>query len=225
AFRCTQWELRISERFYSYSTGTWPARDTLPWSLVYRYGEWPGVAMGIAACLLTIASPFLVGCRKRVRCWLYLILVVAVGPGLLVNEVLKPGFGRPRPAQLEQFGGDHAFAPVLSPTREPGCFSFPSGHAAMGFAMIAPWFVLRRRRSGLARCFFWGGLVWGCIVGITRIAQGGHFAGDVVGSFLVVYVTSLALYVLLRPDRAFGETASDCETECSPKQTGRKMAA
>ncbi|RMF92507.1 MAG: hypothetical protein D6741_14835, partial [Planctomycetota bacterium] len=33
AFRCTQWELRISERFYSYSTGTWPARDTLPWSL------------------------------------------------------------------------------------------------------------------------------------------------------------------------------------------------
>ncbi|GAB6166775.1 hypothetical protein JCM19992_27750 [Thermostilla marina] len=224
-FHCTQWEIWISEQFYSYSTGTWTGRETAPWSYAYRYGEWPTLAMGVVACLLTIASPFIVGCRKRVRCWLYLLLVVALGPGLFVNYLLKPGFCRPRPAQLKQFGGNRAFVPVLSPTQERDCFSFPSGHAAMGFALMAPWLVLRRRRPGLARCFFWGGIAWGGLQGLARITQGGHFAGDVVGSFLVVYLTSLGLYAVLRPDRPFGEATVTCETDFPQESTGRARAA
>ena len=37
-------------------------------------------------------------------CWL-------VGPGLLVNTVLKDHVGRPRPVQLEQFRGHERYVP------------------------------------------------------------------------------------------------------------------
>jgi lipid A 4'-phosphatase len=117
----------------------------------------------------------------RRRLW-FLLLVLALGPGLLVNEVFKAESGRARPVQVEQYGGAREFTPVFTPAEqcERNC-SFVSGHAAMGFFFIALAWVLRDRR------WLWFGILLGALVGLGRMVEGKHFLSDVIFSYWVVY--------------------------------------
>lgn len=120
--------------------------------------------------------------RRRLA---YLLLVLALGPGLLVNTVLKGEWGRARPSQVVEFGGDKIFSPAVLPADQcaKNC-SFVSGHASMGFFFIAFAWVFRDRR------WLWAGIVIGAVVGLGRMAQGGHFLSDVVFAFWAVYLTA-----------------------------------
>jgi lipid A 4'-phosphatase len=124
-----------------------------------------------------------VGLRRRLA---FLLLVLLLGPGLLVNGVFKSEWGRARPHQVEDFGGTKHFSPALVMTDqcERNC-SFVSGHASMGFFLIALAWVLRDRR------WLWAGIALGALVGLGRMAQGGHFLSDVVFAFWSVYLTAL----------------------------------
>jgi membrane-associated PAP2 superfamily phosphatase len=73
-----------------------------------------------------------------------------------------------------------------------GGMSFPSGHASMGFYLMAPAFLLFHRRR-LAHSFVLVGLAGGLALGITRILQGAHFPSDVLWSAGFVYLSSLAM--------------------------------
>jgi lipid A 4'-phosphatase len=67
--------------------------------------------------------------------------------------------------------------------------SFVSGHAATGFALMA-WgsFAARsRRRAWLLR-----GAVCGLVLGTLRVAQGRHFASDIVFAMAVVWASTVA---------------------------------
>lgn len=125
---------------------------------------------------------------------LYLLLVLALGPGLIVNALLKENWGRARPADIIQYHGEKTFTPafVMSDQCEKNC-SFSCGHAAGAFFMMAPAMLLhRRRKSALALAIFYG-----VSVGIARIAEGGHFFSDVVVSFFIVYILSRGFYSYL----------------------------
>lgn len=121
---------------------------------------------------------------------IYLILVLVVGPGLLVNSVFKDNWGRARPMDVQAFGGPDRFtsAWVLSDQCDRNC-SFVCGDASVGFALIAPAFISRRPRRWLA-----AGIVAGGLLGIMRIGQGGHFLSDVVFSFYIVYLAAWLLH-------------------------------
>lgn len=127
----------------------------------------------------------------------YLLIVLILGPGLIVNYALKENFGRARPHQVEEFSGDKHFsrAFVVSDQCESNC-SFSSGHAAMAFYFTAFAFVIR---TALSNTVFIAGIVFGSLVGYVRIIMGGHFISDVVFSaFIVVLVNYL---VFLRWDK------------------------
>lgn len=132
------------------------------------------------------------------RAVLFLMATLALGPGLLVNEVLKNHWGRARPRDIVEFGGTQTFTPafVVSDQCERNC-SFVSGHSSVPFALCSLAFVLRRRRKAI----FAGATMFGGLVGLGRIAQGAHFLSDVIFSgilvFLVAYV--LAFYVFRLP--------------------------
>jgi membrane-associated PAP2 superfamily phosphatase len=120
-----------------------------------------------------------------------LALCMLFGVGMLVNGVLKEQWGRSRPAAVVDFGGAVPFEPALRPGDlcRTNC-SFVSGHAATGFAVLSVGLFAapgRRRRWLLA------GLAAGTVVGIGRIAQGGHFASDVVFAGLVVWASAAAV--------------------------------
>ena len=128
--------------------------------------------------------------RPRARCAALVLLVLAIGPGLIVHSLLKDHWGRPRPAQIVDFGGSGHYVPpgVISDQCARNC-SFVSGHASAGFMIAAgALFWPHRRRRWLA-----AGLVAGSLIGAVRIVQGGHFLSDVIGAGLVVLGTVLAV--------------------------------
>jgi len=126
------------------------------------------------------------------RILLFLFLVLAIGPGLLVNEVFKAESGRARPSQVADFGGQKVFSPAFEPSDQcnSNC-SFVSGHASMGFFFLAFAWVLRDRRW-----LYWGAAI-GLLVGLGRITQGAHFLSDVLFGYPVVLATAFVLARLL----------------------------
>ncbi|HJU18657.1 MAG TPA: phosphatase PAP2 family protein [Stellaceae bacterium] len=157
----------------------------------------PWIAWGVAA-LVAAASLWLVLVRRPLwrfdrKALLFIAAAVALGPGLLVNTVLKDHWGRARPVQIARFGGLHHFTPAPLPAAEcaSNC-SFVCGHAALGFALVAFAFLLPpgppRRRAAVAA------LAFGAFIGLDRIALGRHFLSDVVFAGLLVYGTTAALY-------------------------------
>lgn len=115
----------------------------------------------------------------------YLLLALALGPGLLVNTVLKDHWGRARPAQVSEFGGTQQFTPAPLPADQcaRNC-SFPAGHPAIGFYLIAFAFLVPERRQ--RRLAGAAAVAAGALIGLARMAQGGHFLSDVVFSGLLV---------------------------------------
>ena len=138
--------------------------------------------------LLLIALIFSLVTAMKTRPVAFLIVTLLLGPGLLVNQVLKADSGRARPLHTEVFGGDKQFTPAFQPADQckTNC-SFVSGHAGMGFWFLSLAWVARRRG------WLYFGIGLGAMVGLGRIVQGAHFLSDVIFSFFTVYFTSLVL--------------------------------
>ncbi len=134
----------------------------------------------------------------RSRVFLYLIAVVAIGPGLVVNVVFKDHWGRARPRDVVEFGGAKAFTPafVISDQCPKNC-SFVAGHPSMAFAMVALALVAARKRRAWLIAL---ALTVGAVVGFGRIVQGGHFLSDVVFSAIFTVAVAVGLYRLFRLD-------------------------
>jgi membrane-associated PAP2 superfamily phosphatase len=181
----------------------WPMAEVPFWHFLYLYGVWGG-ALLVAAALT--ALPLSYWYPRRFLRWrraaLFLVLVAAIGPGLVVNVAFKDHYGRPRPREVQELGGAERFLPVWVPGRDREAKSFPCGHCSMGFYLATPYLVLRRRRRALAYAFAGSGLVAGGLLGIARMMAGGHFLSDVVWSAGMVWLVALALHRLLRVDEA-----------------------
>jgi lipid A 4'-phosphatase len=131
------------------------------------------------------------------RSILYLLLALALGPGLFVNEVMKDNWGRARPRDVVEFGGNKQFtrAFVISNQCESNC-SFVSGEAAIGFYGLTFLFVARRRRKMIVL----GSLLLGSLIGFVRMSLGAHFLSDIVFSGVFTFLISYLLYfIVLRP--------------------------
>lgn len=122
--------------------------------------------------------------KKLRKPWLFLFLVLLIGPGIIVHLVFKENFDRPRPRAVQEFSGTYQFSPAFVIAGESGKHkSFMSGHAAMGFFFIAfAWLVQCRRLLLL-------GVLIGSLVSFGRILQGGHFLSDVIFPAFVCYFT------------------------------------
>jgi membrane-associated PAP2 superfamily phosphatase len=140
-------------------------------------------------------------CRARRAPIVFLLLSLALGPGLLVNTLLKEHSGRARPVTTVTFGGTKQFsgAWVIGDQCARNC-AFVSGHAAVAAWPVAGAFLARRRRT--RRAWLAGGLLAGLAVGLGRMATGSHFLSDVVLAVLMVYLVTAACaaWLLRRPD-------------------------
>ena len=120
-----------------------------------------------------------------------LALVLALGLGAVVHGVFKEHWGRPQPNETTAFAGALAFQPALHPSAlcATNC-SFVSGHAATGFVLMACGLfgtARTRRRWALI------GLSAGLLIGLVRVAQGRHFASDIVFGALLIGLCGLLL--------------------------------
>jgi undecaprenyl-diphosphatase len=142
-----------------------------------------------------------------------LFLAIASGGSLVLNEMMKLFFQRPRP-QLD-------WAQVLPD------YSFPSGHTMNSVvfyvALAVVLWSVRGRRTGLASLAI--GIVLSLFVGVSRIYLGYHYLTDVVGGLLAgtawLLIVAAAfragpLSRLWRDTDARGSTPSE-----EPQVTGR----
>jgi lipid A 4'-phosphatase len=203
-FRFTNADLAISSLFFAGRdsshalSGCWPLKNVQPWKMLYDYGVYPAWILGVGGLLVWVVSFF----WDRLRSWrdpgLFLALVLAIGPGLIVNGIFKTYWGRPRPHDTIPFGGDKEYLLIFQRGSEQDATSFSCGHASMGFYLMAPAFIFYRRSPRLAAAVLCLGLFAGFTIGMARIVQGSHFASDVIWSGGFVYFTGLVLSALFR---------------------------
>ncbi|MCO6454893.1 MAG: phosphatase PAP2 family protein [Pirellulaceae bacterium] len=196
-FRLTDADLAISRQFYDAQQQQWPLLTVQPWDALYHYGTLPGMVVGIAGTVAGLLATVFGKWKTWGKSGVFLGLMLLLGPGLAVNGFFKPQWGRPRPNQVAEFGGEHQFLRVGDPGWNAELKSFPCGHASMGFYLIAPAFLCYRRHPRLAIAFLLLGLAAGGSLGVARVVQGRHFASDVLWSAGMVYYSGLAAYVLL----------------------------
>jgi membrane-associated phospholipid phosphatase len=137
--------------------------------------------------------------QPRGRSVLFLALGLALGPGLLVNAILKEHWDRPRPLQVQEFGGPLDFRPWYE--TDGACVrncSFVSGETSGAFWLAAPASLAPPplRLPAMAAA-----LGVGALTGGLRVAFGGHFLSDALfaGLFTLILVALLRRFII-RPD-------------------------
>lgn len=162
---------------------------------MYIYGVLPAdVTVTLAAIALVLSY-----CFKKWRKWrapaLLLVLTLALGGGVISHALLKDHWGRPRPKQVVEFGGTQEFRPYYKPNffhQPESSKAFVCGHCTTGFFFFA--LALAGRRMNNKKIYYLGiflAIVLGTLLGIARMAMGGHFLSDVLGAALVMWLTTL----------------------------------
>ena len=151
--------------------------------------------------LILRRRPFL---NLQPRQWLGQMLLFLLGPGLIVNGILKPFWGRARPFQITEFGGPAAFSRAWQVSDQCcGYKSFASGEMAGATALaICLTIILRANRLALGRNLYWMGLGIAALLPLVtawqRMAAGRHFLSDIVISALLVSLLAALLHRVLR---------------------------
>lgn len=154
-----------------------------------------GDALGLAAGAMWGLAAFLGGAVLGIgaRVWGFVFLAMALGPGLAVNAVIKPLWGRARPADVAAFGGSHGFTPALIPADQcHWACSFVSGEATEAAVLALAIGVLLRARWSAPMRWLWPLQVALVVLAAgLRVATGRHFLSDVVFGALVALWLSL----------------------------------
>jgi lipid A 4'-phosphatase len=138
--------------------------------------------------------------RKRLvptgRNLAFLALTLALGPGLSVNLLIKEHSHRPRPFQTQEFGGPWEFRPFgrFNGQCVTDC-SFVSGETSTAAWSLAPALLTpppwRAAMIGASVLFT-------LVMGVERVAYGGHYLSDVTFGALINWLIVLAAAMAMR---------------------------
>ncbi len=190
-----QFDLIVARWFYTPGQG-FLAEQMLVATVIHSIAT--GAVPKIMGLILLVGLTYALVRKKAARPWLFLLLALLIGPGLIANIGLKDHWGRARPRQIEAFGGTAQFTPYWQPAQEceKNC-SFVAGDPAFGFMLPVLGLVLPQRRR-----WFRGGMLVGAVMGVNRIAMGAHFLSDVAWAALLMLATMFVLYAALYGRRA-----------------------
>lgn len=185
-------DLKISKLFFDPAANAFPLRN----DRMLGYGRHAAtlllVILAAPVILALLLRPFAPRARALVsmRAAIFLLATLLLGPGLLVNAILKNHWDRPRPVAVTEFGGSERFVAWWDPRGQcrHNC-SFVSGETSSAFWTLAP-AALAPAPWRLAA--YGAALALGAGMGIVRMAMGAHFFTDVVFAgvftFLVIYL-------------------------------------
>jgi lipid A 4'-phosphatase len=140
------------------------------------------------------------------RVWVYVLGLYAIGPGILVDLVLKPVWGRARPANVLEFGGTLAFTPPtqISDQCARNC-SFVSGEVSGAVALaVCVMLILAHFRDRMGQTTY--RIVAATVLMVPvfsawqRIAAGRHFLSDAIFAALFTLLVAVALHAVLGPN-------------------------
>jgi membrane-associated PAP2 superfamily phosphatase len=195
-----QLDLMISAPFYAIKRGSndfgLHVDDTI--GVARDAGLWVGtlvILLVLGALAIKLLRP-----RRRLlisgRAITFLIATLALAPGLFVNVLLKDHWGRPRPIDVTQFGGDQHFVAWWDPRGDcPKNCSFVSGDVSGAFWTLAPAALAPPQWRSLA---YGAALALGTGMAALRLAAGAHFLTDAVFAgvftFLIIWIVHGLIY-------------------------------
>lgn len=133
------------------------------------------------------------------RIWVFVLVLYTLGPGLLVDVVLKPAWGRARPANVLEFGGTLDFTPPTQIADEcaRNC-SFVSGEVSGAVALaVALMLILTHLRDRMTAMVCRVAIVLimavPVLIALQRIAAGRHFLSDAIFAALFTLLVAAIL--------------------------------
>jgi membrane-associated PAP2 superfamily phosphatase len=188
-------DLSIARLFYDPATADFVAGKNSRYALLRDHG-----AIAMLTCAVLVGLAVAGSSRWRVpnvpsRAAVFLTLSLMLGPGLLVNVILKENWGRPRPGSIVELGGKHDYVHWwnLRGTCQTNC-SFVSGESAAAAWMFGPAMLTPPHWRAAAMA---GAAAFTVAMSALRIAAGGHFLTDVVFGALLSLAVLLAVYKLV----------------------------
>lgn len=204
-FERTRLDRAVLDPFFDAATGKFPLRDATWFTRVFKDGaKTLVIAFGgliVLGLVLSLRRRELVPWRRTMT---YVVLCLALVP--LVVGALKYSSCKHCPWDLAMYGGEAPYPGLLG--CPPPSFGkgqcFPSGHASGGFALFALYFAHRVHAPRRAWVWFVVALLYGSVMGVSRMMQGAHFLSHTVATGYVAWFTCLVLYeiVLRRHDEA-----------------------
>jgi len=191
-------DIGIAALFFEPTQSKWVGLDHAFLALVRDIAMW-AVALMVAPAIIAIVRK-LIWPEARLllpgRAIVFLLVTLALGPGLLSNVILKDHWGRARPSQTVPFGGKEPFLAWWDwrGNCAKNC-SFVAGEPSGAFWTLAPAVLTPPPWRGYA---IGAALLFGASVGTLRMAMGAHFLTDVifagVFTFLVIWLVHGFLY-------------------------------
>jgi lipid A 4'-phosphatase len=194
-------DLRVARYFYSFEDAghnAFALRIYPPLMRARDIGLWIGTVLvmpAVVSLLIKLILPrrklLMSGCAV-----IFLMATMALGPGLLVNVLLKDHWGRPRPIDVTQFGGSEHFVAWWDPRGDcPANCAFVSGDVAGAFWTIAPAALAPPQWRAVA---YGAALALGTGMAVIRMMAGAHFPSDVifagVFTFLIIWLAYAIIY-------------------------------
>lgn len=196
-FWVTDLDLQAAAWFYHpEAANPWYEGDSPLWSFMYQMGPVISITIAVGSILVIFLSGLKAAWNGYRIQAVFVLLCFVIGPGLLVNAVFKDHWGRPRPEQVQNFGGAEQYVPPAQYNAAGNGKSFPSGHSSVGFALIAFFFIWRKKHQALAKLAIAVSLIMGGLLGAARMAAGGHFLSDVIWSMFIPFLVCAGLYKL-----------------------------
>jgi lipid A 4'-phosphatase len=206
---CPDWDLALSHLFYDPAAKQFPLsfNPTISWL------RNKAVLITIACLTCLAASVVLKIIRPGRQMWIpgraviFLALTFLLGPGVLVNWMLKEHWSRPRPAEVVEFGGDKPFMPWYDPRGacEQNC-SFVSGETSTATWTLAAAILIPGAMGTVA---IGTATIYTIAMAVMRLIVGGHFFTDV--AFAILF-TLLLIWVAHGLIYRWPQTALDEKT-------------
>jgi lipid A 4'-phosphatase len=192
-----RFDLQISALFFDPHSHQFKV-NAQPWVMQLRDAARWLVALIVAPAVIALIGRLIMPERRALiggRAALFMIVTLALGPGLVANLALKDHWGRVRPIDVTEFGGPHPFVAWWDPRGrcKDNC-SFVAGEPSGAFWTLAAAALTPPQWRLLS---YGGALAFGAAVGVLRIAGGGHFFTDVVFAGVLMFLVIWTIHGLL----------------------------
>ena len=128
-----------------------------------------------------------------VRDWTYLFTCLILGTGVVVNSIFKNLWGRARPNDTIQFGGEEPFTiPWLNVNYCDTNCSFVSGDVSFLTLSLAVLLIFNKTTWNTFAYIAIG------LMSLLRMMEGDHFLSDTIMSFIITFVIIRLLYVIFQ---------------------------